>query len=155
VPYYFLEQTMAKSILVKEEDLITIILYYRTKTNKFGVRQYKVVDEEEAKASISKGEKEIDSLTTKWVIPTWQSNSFIMRSSTFYSPSEGVNRLDFNKYQDNLFKTCLKEWDIIDENEKPVPINSETIGNLPSIIANALLERYEKSLSMEDEDQKK
>jgi hypothetical protein len=106
------------------------------------------------KAAIAKGDKDIDSLTTKWVIPTWQSNSHILRSSTFYSPSEGTNRLDFNKYQDNMFKTCLKEWDIVDENERQVPINTESIGNLPSVIANALLDRYEKSLTMEDEDQK-
>lgn len=146
---------MAKSLLVKDEDLITIILYYKTKTNKFGVRQYKIVDEEDAKSSIAKGDKDIDSLTTKWVIPTWQSNSYIMRSSTFYSPSEGVNRLDYNKYQDNVFKTCLKEWDITDENDKVIPINGESIGNLPSIIANSLLERYEKALSLEEEDAKK
>jgi hypothetical protein len=146
---------MAKSLLVKEEELITIVLFYKSKANKFGVRQYKIIDEDEAKALIAKGDKDIDSLTTKWVIPTWQSNSYILRSSTFYSPSEGINRLDYNKYQDNLFKTCLKEWDIVDENDKKVTINNESIGNLPSVIATALLELYEKSLTIEDEDQKK
>jgi hypothetical protein len=38
---------MAKSLLVKEEDLITIILYFKSKVNKFGVRQYKIVEEDE------------------------------------------------------------------------------------------------------------
>lgn len=145
---------MAKSLLVKNDDLVTITIYYKIKTNKFNLKQYKILEEQEAKELISKGDTDVDFLTTKWTIPTWQSNSHLVRSSTFYSPSEGLNRLDWSKYQDNLFKTCLKEWDV-EDGGKIVPITPDSIGSLPTVIAQTLLDKYEKCLVLEDEDKKK
>ena len=146
---------MPKTFLVKNEDLITIVLFFKSKINKFGVRQYKIVDEDEAKQLIAKNDTSIDTLTTKWVVPTWQLNTSLLRQSTFYNPSDGSNKLDWAKYQDNLFKTCLKEWDISDEEGNVVPVSSESIGNLPSVIATALLQAYESSISMEEDERKK
>ena len=40
---------MAKSLLVKNDELVTLTLYYMVKENKFKVRQYKILEEEEAK----------------------------------------------------------------------------------------------------------
>jgi len=146
---------MAKMLFSKNEELITITLYYKVQTNKFGVRQYKILEEDEAKTRISEGDKNVDILSSKWLIPTWKSNSHLIRSSTFYNPSDGQNKVDWSKYQDNVFKNCLKEWDIVDENNVDVPINTDTIGSLPVVIASALLNKYESSLALEEEDQKK
>lgn len=146
---------MAKKLVSKNEEFVTLILYYRVKSNKHGVRQYKILDEDEAKALIAKGDKEIDTLTTKWSVPTWRSNSNILRSSTFYNPTDGSNKIDWSKYQDNLFKNCLKEWDVVDENDQVVPVNPDTVGSLPSVIASALLDKYDKSLSLEEDERKK
>ena len=146
---------MAKMLFSKNEELITITVYYRVKTNKFGVRQYKILEEEEAKTAISNGDKDVDILTSKWAVPTWKSNSHLIRSSTFYNPSDGQNKVDWSRYQDNIFKNCLKEWDVFDENNTIVPINADTIGSLPVVVASALLDKYEKSLSLEEEDRKK
>jgi len=145
---------MAKMLLSQNEELISLVLYYQVKNNKYGIRQYKILEEDEAKSLISKGDKEIDILSTKWSLPTWRSNSNIVRSSTFYNPSDGTNRLDWSRYEDNVFKTCLKEWDVVDENNQPVPVNQDTIGYLPVPIASALLQKYNKCLSL-DEDEKK
>lgn len=146
---------MAKMLFTENEELITINLYYRVKLNKFGVRQYKVLEEDEAKTALSSGDKEVDILVTKWIVPTWRSNSNIIRASTFYSPADGSNRVDWSKYQDNLFKNCLKEWDVTDKDNNPVPVNPDTIGSLPSVIASALLDKYDKSLSLEEDERKK
>jgi hypothetical protein len=137
------------------EEFITLILYYRVKSNKHGVRQYKILEEEEAKSFLSKGDKDVDILTTKWVVPTWKSNSNVLRSSTFYNPTDGSNKIDWTKYQENLFKACLKEWDVVDENNQAIPVSAETIGLLPPVIASALLDKYDKSLSLEEEERKK
>lgn len=146
---------MAKSLLIKDEDQVVIVLHFEYAINKHGVRQYKILSEKDAKEALHNGNKNVDSLTTKWVVPTWNSNSYILRSSTYYNPTEGTNKIDWSKYQDNLFKTCLKEWDILDGDDKPIPVNNDTIGSLPAVIAAALLEKYEKCLALEEEDRKK
>lgn len=146
---------MAKTLLIQNEELITLVLFFKTKVNKFGVRQYKIIDEEEAKGLLAKNDPSVDTLTTKWVIPTWQTNTSILRQSTFYNPADGANKIDWSKYQDNLFKTCMREWDILDEQGNVMPVTSETIGNLPSIIATELLQMYEKSITMEEDERKK
>jgi len=146
---------MAKSLLVKGDELVTITVFYQSKQNKFGIRQFKILEEQAAKDLLAKGSTDIDSITTKWTVPTWHTNNYLVRSSTFYSPSEGLNKLDFSKYQDNLFKTCLKEWDIEDDEGKIVSLNPDTIGSLPTVIANALLDKYDNCLRLEDDDKKK
>lgn len=146
---------MAKSLLVQEDELITIITYYTVTTNKYNVKQYKILQEDDAKDLITKGDKNVDSLATKWIVPTWNSSSFVLKSSTFYNPSEGTNRLDWSKYQENLFRTCLKEWDITDANGEILPVSLESVGKLPKDIAYALLEAYEKAITVEDDERKK
>lgn len=146
---------MAKSLLIKNDDLVTLTLYYMVKQNKFGVRQYKIVEEDEAKKLLQANSKDIDTLTTKWSVPNWHSNNHLARSSTFYSPSEGATKIDWNKYQDNLFRTCLKEWDVVDDEGKPIAITPETVGALPPLIATALLNKYDSCLSLEEDDKKK
>lgn len=146
---------MAKNLCQKVEQFVIIKLYYKAKTNKFGVIKHKMLEEEEAKSLISSGDKDVDVLTTKWSVPSWKSNSNIVRSSTFYNPTEGLNKIDWSKYQENLIKSCLKEWDIVDENDVPVPVTSENIGSLPPLIVSAILDKFESSLSLEEEDKKK
>jgi hypothetical protein len=146
---------MAKSMLVKSDELVTITIYYQVRANRFGIRQYKILEEEEFKKLAASGSVEADSLTTKWSVPTWHTNNYLVRSSTFYSPSDGASKIDWSKYQDNLFKTCLKEWDVEDDDGKTVPVTVETIGSLPSVIASALLDKYNGCLSLEEEDKKK
>lgn len=146
---------MAKKLFSAKEELVTIALYYKTKTNKYNISQYKVLDEETAKEALSKGDKNVDAIITKWSIPTWKSNSVLLRSSTFYNPTDGSNKIDWSKYEENIFRNCLKEWDVVDENGNPIPVNIDTIGMLPPTIATALLALYDKVISLEDEDTKK
>lgn len=146
---------MRKSILVKDNELLTIIIYFTVITNKFGVRHYKILQEDEAKILIAKNDANVDSLTTKWIVPTWNSSSHVLRSSTFWNPTENTNRLDWSKYQENVFRTCLREWDIMDDNGEYLPVNMENIGSLPKDVAYALLDAYEKSVSIEDDEVKK
>ena len=146
---------MAKQLISNTDELITLTLYYKVKVNKYGIRQYKVLEEDEGKSLLAKGDKDVDTLVTKWAVPKWKTNSHIMRSSTFYNPADGTNRVDWSKYQENVFKTCLKDWDVVDENNSPIPVNQDTIGSLPPIIASALLDKYDKSLAIEDDERKK
>jgi hypothetical protein len=147
---------MAKSLLVKEEQgLILVEMYYQVKKTKQGYVSHRILTEEEGKKLIERGDPSVDVLHTKWVTPTWKISNKIMRSSTYYNPADGTQRLDPTKYRDNIFKTCLKEWDIQDDNGNIVPINDETIGMLPNPVAEELLKRYDKSTVSDETDEKK
>lgn len=144
---------MANSILLEgNENLIHIPLYYKIKTNRFGVRQFKVFDDEEGRKLLEKAEPDVEVLNTKWKPQTWQMNNFLLKNSTSYDQASGSQQLDFTKYQDNVFTNCLVEWDMIDAKNQPVPVGSKTIGMLPSVIAQSLMRRYESSLRIDEED---
>lgn len=146
---------MPKDVLVEEDQTVNIIIYYRCKTNVHNIRQYKILSEEEGKDLISKNASGVDSITTVWSIPSWKPNIDLQRRSTFYSPQDGTSKMDWSKYQEYTFHSCLKKWDIQDKDGNPVPVNPENIGKLPTIIANALLDKYDKCLLIEDEERKK
>ena len=147
---------MAKSLLIRdEENLIHITLYYQLKKNKSGYVQFKILSEEEGKKLLDKKDETVYVLNTKWAIPTWKISNKVMRASTYYNPADGSQRLDPTKYKDNIFRTCLKEWDIQDESGTVIPINEESIGQLPNSVAEELLNRYDESTSPSESDEKK
>lgn len=145
---------MKKSLLIKdEEDLINISIYYKIKKNKFGFTNFKILKDEEGKKLLEKNDDTVGVLNTKWACPSWKISNRITRSSTYYNPADGMQRVDITKYRENVFKTCLREWDV-EENGEVVPINEETIGQLPNSIAEELLSRYDK-VSLPDEEEEK
>jgi hypothetical protein len=147
---------MAKSLLIKdEENLIHITLYYQLKKSKSGYLQFKILSEEEGKKLLEKKDETVDVLNTKWSIPTWKITNKVMRASTYYNPADGSQRLDPTKYRDNIFRTCLKEWDIQDDSGNVVPINEENIGQLPTSVAEELLRKYDNSTSSSEAEEKK
>lgn len=147
---------MAKMLLVKEEDnTVFITIYYQSKKNKFGTIMYKILTEEEGKKAIEKKDASVDVLNTKWAVPTWKITTNITRSSTYYNPADGTQRIDPTKYRDNIFRTCLKEWDITDESGAVIAVSSDSIGQLPNVIAEELLKKYDQSTETDETDEKK
>lgn len=147
---------MPSSILLSgNESLINIPLYYKIKENKHGVRQFKVLTEEEGRSLLEKQEKGVEVLNTKWKPQTWQMNNYLLKNSTSYDQASGTQQIDFTKYQDNVFTNCLIDWDMFDEKGQPIPVNPKTVGQLPSAIAQALIRRYNDSLTVDEEEQGK
>jgi hypothetical protein len=147
---------MAKNILVEESDsLIPLSIYYQVKKNKFGVKQYKILTDEEGIKAMEKGDPNTDVLNTKWAASIWKITTSIMRASTFYNPADGAQVFDPVKYQDNVFKICLKDWDIEDGQGSKVPITVESIGKLPKAIADELLRKYNFITSVDEIEEKK
>jgi hypothetical protein len=147
---------MAKSVLMDgDSDFINIPLYYKVKANKSGVRQFKILSDEEGKEILSKNPVEVEVLNTKWKPQTWQMNNFLLKNSTTYDQVTGSKEFDFAKYQENLFSNCLAAWDMTDEKNETIPINPKTIGQLPHSIAQALIRKYDASLTMDEEEMEK
>ncbi len=144
-----------KSLMVTEDDGISISVYFKTITNKYGVKVQKVIDEEEAKDLISKKDTSVQTLNTKWVIPSWKLNNAIVRQSTYYDPSTGENKIDFSKFKENIIKNCLKEWDVVDDSGNPVSITLDSIGMLPTNVANDMFDKFNNYIYSSEEDKKK
>jgi len=156
---------MASQLLLDGEDnLITIVLHYREKKNKYGNRQFSIVDEKEAEKIIKEEEKrveageklesELGSIKTKWKPQTWQTNNSLLKQSMTYNKVSGTSELDWSAYQQNVFAFCLNSWDVTDGAGNPVPPTIENIGMLPSNIARSLIESYDEALSVDDEEKK-
>lgn len=144
---------MSQSILMEgNETLIHIPLYFKIKINKYSVRQFKILDDEEGKKLLNQEGSGVEVLNTKWKPQTWQMNNFLLKNSTTYNQANGNNEVDFAKYQSNVFDNCLAEWDMVDEKGQPIPVSPKTIGMLPTTIAHALIRRYDSSLTIDEEE---
>lgn len=146
---------MANNLLLGgEEDLIEIVLYYKVKKNKRGYRQFLVLEEDEAKKKLEAGDEDIQTLETKWKPSTWATNQSLLKQSMTYNSVSGQTELDWNSYQQNVFKFCLQGWNVTDDDGNPIPPDLDNIGMLPAIIARTLINKYDESLQMDEEEKK-
>mgnify|MGYP001160049574 CR=1 FL=1 len=146
---------MPSNLLIDgQEDLIEIKLFYRVKKNNAGVRQFVVLDEEKGKKAIEDGDDSVDCLVTKWSPQTWQMNNNLLKQSMTYNKISGNNEVDFSRYQDNVFRYCLKEWDVTDKDGSPIPPTPENVGQLPAAVAQALIRLYDSTITVDQEEKK-
>ena len=147
---------MAKSILLDgQESLIDIPLYYKVRTNKYGVHNFQILSDEEGKKAAAQEESDIETLNTRWRPQTWQMNNHLMKHSTSYNQASGTQDIDFQKYRDNVVTECLVEWDMVDPNGQAIPVSEKTIGQMPSVIVNELIRRYDQAMTYNEEEQEK
>lgn len=138
-----------------EDNLIHIPVYYREKKNKAGQTFIQIVDDKKAKEALDKEDKTLKIINTKWKPQTWQMYNLLINSSQSYNNLTGQNEFDGQKYQDNIFKNCLAEWDITDETGTPLPPSPQVLDQLPMHVARALIQKYDAFISMDEEDSKK
>ncbi len=137
-----------------EDSLIQIPLYYSVTKNKYGIKQVTIHDDEEAENLLKEG-KEIKKLSTKWKPQTWQMNNFLVKNSLSYNPATESQQFDNIKYEENVFSNCIHSWDLTDKDDKPIPPNAQTLGMLHTKVAIALIRKYVKYTTIDEEEQKK
>jgi len=146
---------MANSILLSgNENLISIPIYYKSKVNKYGVRQFKILTDDIGRMEIENKEGGVEVLNTKWKPQTWQMNNFLLKNSTAYDQASGTHQIDYVRYQDNVFMNCLVEWDMVDDKGQPIPVNPKMVGMLPSSIAQSLVRKYDASMQIDEDELK-
>ena len=65
------------------------------------------------------------------------------------------DQFDWVKYRDLKLKKCLAGWDLKDDNNNLVPCQPNMIDLLPPQIVVALINKYDKATTKDDEDEKK
>lgn len=90
-----------------------------------------------------KYEGKIKEMNTQWVRPGFkQMNDLIMESSVT-DPYKGGKDVDPFIYRALILEKFLRHWDI-EEEGKAIPCTPENIGKLDPIVAQALIEAFNK-----------
>lgn len=144
------------SLLVQNKDVIAITTYYQTITNKFGRSFPKIITEEAAKEAAKSPEtsKKVNQFVTKWRPQTWQGQNQLYQNSTVYNPNTGSKEIDFSIYRTEMLKTCLIDWDLVDDNGRQIPVTEENISNLHANIASAIIDKYNEYIGLDEEEVK-
>lgn len=90
--------------------------------------------------------KLISILRTWWSRMTWkEQNQIYSRCLKQVQAAEGKTRteLDMISFRDMKLKTCLKKWDLKDDNKQDVPITEIIIDQLVPEVAQELLNNFE------------
>lgn len=143
--------------LFGSDNLIDIEVNYKVEKNKSGVKHIKILNDDDVakiKADISTA-NEVKTLSTKWIQQTWAAANELLKRATIYNHQTSQQDIDWTAYRDARLKSCLVEWDAKDKNDSPIPCNEFTINKLHANVALALLERYDKATSIDEEEKVK
>ncbi len=133
------------SLLIDDKKLINLKFHYIETPDKY-VSRFKFIQSQEEYEK-NKDDPNMKELNTGWRAITWSDHNHIYSPCLKYTTSsEGVDssNLDFIKYRDMKLKACLRQWDIKDETDRPVPVSDTTIDHLHPDVANELLNGFEK-----------
>ncbi len=101
--------------------------------------------------------KMISVLKTWWSRMTWKEQNQIYANCLHQIPtSEGKTRteLDMISYRDMKLKTCLKKWDLKDDNGQEMPITDTIVDQLVPEVAQELLNSFELVTEASEDDLK-
>lgn len=101
--------------------------------------------------------KVISILRTWWSRMTWkEQNQIYSRCLHQVAGAEGKTRteLDMIMYRDMKLKTCLKKWDLKDDNKQEVSVTENIIDQLVPEVAQELLNNFEKITEASEEELK-
>ncbi|MHA2279293.1 MAG: hypothetical protein ACXAC5_00170 [Promethearchaeota archaeon] len=101
--------------------------------------------------------KVIQILRTWWSRMTWkEQNQVYARCLRQSADAEGKTRteLDMIAYRDFKLKTCLKKWDLKDDDGQDIPVSEQIIDNLYPEVAQELLNHFELVTEASDDELK-
>lgn len=142
------------SLFRSKEQLINVQLFYREE-NVDNYDKIFIVSKEEVKKMKEEEikDKGIQILNTYWKPLSWQERNNINHQSEVKSDGIVTGQVDFNRWRDLRVKTCLKEWDLKDEDGKAVPCSPDIINRIDAVVLDAILNEFDKVTSVELEEE--
>ncbi len=92
-------------------------------------------------------EKIIKVIKTWWTRMTWkQTNEINAKCLTQNTQADGDVKINIDaiKYRDIKLKCCLKKWDLMDENNREIPVTDVVIDQLVPEMAQSLISSFER-----------
>ena len=146
-------------VLDDKNSLVQVSIYLKKKQIGNGVRSEVISDEEAQELLANEDTKdEVDVINTGWKELSWKDHNAIMKECVIPTiNAEGLekNQVDVWRFNELMIKACLKAWDIIGSDGKPLAPSEENIEKIPAHIVNALNDKYQQITGGNEEDQKK
>tara|TARA_Y100000310_G_scaffold246263_1_gene251487 strand:- start:565 stop:1011 length:447 start_codon:yes stop_codon:yes gene_type:complete len=148
---------MPESLL--DDELLVIPLYYIFRKTKYGSKRLVILDDEKAQVMLEDESKkeDVNILNTKWKQLSWEEQTNLVKDSERRNDKTGDIDFDWPVYRDVMVKKCLKWWDykINPEDPQPLPCNEDTINRMQSPVINALLDKFNAIIMVEDDELEK
>lgn len=156
-------------VLDPDKQLIAIDTYYIEEQKKRGNFVFHFIrSQEEFNTWQNKGyipedkivpgqnpEKIIRKLITYWKTMSWKDqNNILSKTLRHTTKPDGtvMTNLDPIHYRDLKLKTCLKKWNVLNENNSPMEVTEKAIDNLHPQVAQELLDSFERVTEASEED---
>jgi hypothetical protein len=138
-------------------DLITVDLNYKIIKLKSGLIKIEIIKDEDLEKLQSDPvkSKNIKTIKTKWKIENWKEANTLLQKALKYNHVTDKNDFDNLLFAELKVKTLLVQWDLKDENDKPIPCEEKNIFQLHPTIISGLLDKYTDILNESPEDQEK
>jgi hypothetical protein len=142
------------SLLIEDNDLIDIKVYYRARKSKSGAKRVEVLTPEKAKEMLADDEKkdQVDEANFKCKQPAWADQNRLFADSSRYNPQTGKETTDWSVYSDLQLKSSIVDWDLKDDNDREIPVSEDYIDRLPANIASEILAQYRKAVLIGDDE---
>ena len=98
---------------------------------------------------------EIKVINSKWKLINWKEDQEITKRCIIKDDYNATETIDYIGLRDLRMKSCLLEWDIVNDEGQPVPCKPENVDKLHGDIVMSLYQRYMDYTSLESEDEKK
>jgi hypothetical protein len=140
----------------RPEDLLQIPLFYIIKRGKYNAKKVIVLTDEEGKKMLEDEtkKKEVQVLNTTWKPLNWEETLKLREKINVLNPQTGQYEISLGKYNDILAKTCLINWDYV-ENGSTKPVSPEIINKMLPDIVGALVKKFENATALTEEEEGK
>lgn len=135
-------------MFIEPKKTIDIVLYHKRSKSGNAIR---------VEADITKiKEADLPSFTKttfKMRPLTWRIYNDLLRESKTTNPMTRIDETDWATYREKKLIKLLAEWDAKD-GDKDIPINEEKIMSLHPLIAENILNEYDRKVYLDEEEQK-
>lgn len=137
------------SMFVEQQKLVEVELYYKQSKSGNAVRV--VTDLTKLKEEDKKG---FTKSVFKMRPMTWRTYNDLLRESKATNPLTMSEETDWATYREKKLVKLLAEWDATDKDGDPISVNEDRIMALHPLIAENILNEYDRKVYLDEEEQK-
>ena len=139
-------------MFIEQEKLIEVVIYYKKSKSGNSVRI--VTDESKLKEMKADEGKGFTRASFKLRPMTWRTYNDLLRESKTTNPLTMSEETDWATYREKKLVRLLAEWEAKDKDGNPIPITEERIMSLHPLVAENILNEYDKKVYLDEEEQK-
>lgn len=136
-------------MFIEKDRLIEIVIYYKRSKSGNSVKvetDLSKVPEIERK-SFTKALFKMSSMT-------WKVYNELLRESKTTNPMTMAEETDWATYREKKLCKLLVEWDAADKDGNPIPVSEDMVMSLHPLIAENVINEYDKKVYLDEEEQK-